>query len=229
MLPSSRFRIAREVIVPSPRLGSATLAAANEFQAFEPSAQWLTGALAKHAANRVLLAPVLAESDPGPAIAQILGALVQRGHKRLLVINCNPDLTIASNAFQKSTFAGLMDDIHREASWPGRKAHLIISASPFLDAESLGMKFEDMLRELSQGLDLIVCVGKPFLAGPESLTIAGAVPWVVVVAEAGKTTLPALSRVLEIARREPFIILGGILTQRKRYIPRWVDRLFGWQ
>jgi Mrp family chromosome partitioning ATPase len=229
MLPSSPFPIAREVTVPSPRLGSAALAAANEFQVSEPSAEWLMGALEKHAANRVLLAPVLAESDPGPAIARILGALVQRGHRRLLVINCNPDLTIASHAFQTSTFAGLMDDVHREAPWSGAKARLVVSASPFLDAESLGMKFEDMLRELSRGLDLIVCVGKPLLAGPESLTIVGAFNWVVIVAEAGKTTLPALSRVLEIARREPFTILGGILTERRRYIPRWVDRLFGWQ
>jgi Mrp family chromosome partitioning ATPase len=229
MLPSSRFQLTREVVAPTPRLGPPTLAAAHDFQVSEQSAQWLTGALEKYATNRVLLAPVLAETDPGRAIAQILRALVQRRHKRILVINCNPELTISANAFQKSSFAGLMDDLHSEPSRAGGKAHLVVSASPFDDAESLGMKFEDLLRELSSGLDLIVCVGKPLLAGPESLRIAEAIPWVVVVAEAGKTTLPELNRLLEMAKREPFTILGGILEQRKRYIPRWADRLFGWQ
>ena len=217
------------MIAPSRRLGSPTFAMAKGFEDSGQSGQWLTGVLEKHAANCVLLAPILSESGSASAITGILSALARRREKRLLVINCNPDLAISSSAFQGITFADLVEGMRRKQPRSGEQAQLVVSTNPFLDAESVGMRFEDLLGELSQALDMIVCVGSPLLAGPESLNIARVIPRIVVIAEAGKTTLPQLNRLQEIAKRESFVILGGILKQPKRQIPRWIERLFGWE
>jgi len=193
------------------------------------STLWLASVLQKSGSNRLLLVPLRADPGLGALASAIAAALGDTLGLRVLVVNCDPDLHVHIDGSNDESLSKLTADFRaglRDLAVPNlipATSQLELKgAHPFAD-------FQAALDKLSAGVDVILCVGGPLLEGPESVALARLIPSVIVSADAGKTSNADLDRVLELSQRESFTIVGSTFRQTRRYIPRWVERLFGWQ
>jgi hypothetical protein len=166
--------------------------------AFGPSALWVADAMKKHGTNRFLLAPIDTEQHVGPMAMGLAEALASTLGKRVAVLRGRG-----------------VDDISSENAG----VEIIGPADP-----GVSSGLEDLLADVGRRADVILYLGTPLLAGPESVIVARTIPHVIVAAQIGRTSKSQIQRVVQLARREPFTIVGSILLERHRYIPRWLDR-----
>ncbi len=81
-----------------------------------------------------------------------------------------------------------------------------------------------MLQSVASGYDWILLDGPPVLESPDAAPLGLAVDGVIVVAQAGRTKRPVLSRSVDLLNRAGARVLGIVLNRRRLEIPEFIYR-----
>ena len=191
------------------------------------SAWWVANALNRTNSKRLLLLPMEFAPGLGALASSMAATLAESLNGRVLFLNCDPDLKVPPGGISTESLDQVASDPMFNASLPN--APCVVKASFVPAGSHSSAELSAALDQIEARMDLILCVGKPLLQGLEAAALASVCPNVVLFVEAGKTSNRQVEYALDVAKRESFSIVGSILRRRRRYIPVWIDRLFGWK
>ena len=83
------------------------------------------------------------------------------------------------------------------------------------------------IRELEQSFQMVVIDTPPLMDSGDALAAVGLVRQLILVVQSGKTSYDQLNRIRQRLEADGVNIAGAILTQRKRALPRWMERIVG--
>ena len=94
-------------------------------------------------------------------------------------------------------------------------------------ADSLsGLEVNGLLQELGQHFEMVILATAPVLNAPLAAILTNFVDGSVLVVEAEKTRRAETARSIEILSGGSSPLIGAVLIERRRYLPKWLARLF---
>jgi Mrp family chromosome partitioning ATPase len=204
--------------------------------------------VAEISASLASLVPMLAHPDPAEpstraivltschhgegttTVAINLAAALSRHGARVLLVEANfrtpsmPDASAPARTLAEYLFGdATIDGIVRQAA---PTFHVVAAGSVAgdVDLPRMAARTNDLLRRVVPAYDCVILDAAPFVAYPETTTLARQVGRVGLVIEAERTRWEVAREATEALDRQGVTTLGVILNRKRRYIPGFMYR-----